>query len=99
MSNYWKNVYSFQALKQLPKERIQVATKFGIVDIGHAGMIGIVDLGHAGLIVKGTSECVRSCCEASLKCSDVDYIDLYYQQSGRISPHRGNCEWFIFCSG
>lgn len=28
--------------------------------------------------MKGTPEYVRSCCEASLKCLQVDYIDLYY---------------------
>ena len=31
------------------------------------------------MIVKGSPEYVRSCCEASLKRLDVDYIDLYYQ--------------------
>lgn len=31
------------------------------------------------MLVKGTPEYVRSCCEASLKRLDVDYIDLYYQ--------------------
>ncbi|KAF5946091.1 hypothetical protein HYC85_016319 [Camellia sinensis] len=30
------------------------------------------------VVVKGTVEYVRSCCEASLKCLGVDYIDLYY---------------------
>lgn len=29
--------------------------------------------------IKGTPEYVRSCCEASLKRLDVEYIDLYYQ--------------------
>lgn len=29
-------------------------------------------------------EYVRSCCEASLKRLDVDYIDLYYQH--RVDP-------------
>ena len=28
--------------------------------------------------MKGTPEYVRSCCEASLKRLQVDYIDLYY---------------------
>jgi hypothetical protein len=35
--------------------------------------------------VKGTPEYVRQCCEASLKCLDVDYIDLYYQHRVDIS--------------
>lgn len=54
-------------MKQLPREKIQVATKFGIFK---------VDLGH--VTVKGTPDYVRSCCEASLARLDVDYIDLYY---------------------
>ncbi|EXB93245.1 hypothetical protein L484_024589 [Morus notabilis] len=58
-----------KALKQLPREKVQVATKFGIVGIGPDHRI----------IVKGTPAYVRSCCEASLKRLDVDYIDLYYQ--------------------
>ncbi|KAK8651113.1 hypothetical protein V6N13_140727 [Hibiscus sabdariffa] len=57
-----------KALKQLPREKIQLATKFGI-----AGMTS------TGMIVKGSPEYVRSCCEASLKRLGVDYIDLYYQ--------------------
>ncbi|XP_060668400.1 probable aldo-keto reductase 1 [Ziziphus jujuba] len=57
-----------KALKQLPRQKIQLSTKFGIV-----GVEG------SGIIVKGTPEYVRSCCEASLKRLDVDYIDLYYQ--------------------
>ncbi|XWS58332.1 hypothetical protein CRYUN_Cryun08bG0024900 [Craigia yunnanensis] len=57
-----------KALKQLPREKIQLATKFGI-----AGMA------PTGMIVKGSPEYVRSCCEGSLKRLEVDYIDLYYQ--------------------
>ncbi|XVE89864.1 hypothetical protein DITRI_Ditri20bG0028900 [Diplodiscus trichospermus] len=57
-----------KALKQLPREKVQLATKFGI-----AGMTA------TGMIVKGSPEYIRSCCEASLKRLDVDYIDLYYQ--------------------
>ena len=59
---------SFQALKQLPREKIQLATKFGIVKM-EANRV----------TVNGTPEYVRSCCEGSLKRLDVDYIDLYYQ--------------------
>ena len=59
---------SFQALKQLPREKIQLATKFGIVKM-EANRV----------TVNGTPEYVRSYCEGSLKRLDVDYIDLYYQ--------------------
>lgn len=57
-----------KALKHLPREKVQIATKFGIVSLGPPEMI-----------VKGTREYVRSCCEASLKRLNIDYIDLYYQ--------------------
>ncbi|XP_042517586.1 probable aldo-keto reductase 1 [Macadamia integrifolia] len=57
-----------KALKQLPREKIQLATKFGIVSMG-----------PTGVVVNGTPEYVRACCEGSLKRLDVEYIDLYYQ--------------------
>ncbi|KAI3937304.1 hypothetical protein MKW98_001875 [Papaver atlanticum] len=57
-----------KALKELPRDKIQIASKFGIV-----GMT------PTGTLVKGTPEYVRSCCEASLKRLDVECIDLYYQ--------------------
>ncbi|GKV43726.1 hypothetical protein SLEP1_g50980 [Rubroshorea leprosula] len=57
-----------KALKQLPREKVQLATKFGVV-LSEGFKFG----------VKGTPEFVRKCCEASLKRLDVDYIDLYYQ--------------------
>ncbi|KAF7107794.1 hypothetical protein CFC21_108376 [Triticum aestivum] len=57
-----------KALRQVPRERVQVATKCGI-----AGF----DAG--GLCVKGTPEYVRASCEASLVRLGVDYIDLYFQ--------------------
>ncbi|KAL6989800.1 palmitoyltransferase akr1 [Sarracenia purpurea var. burkii] len=56
-----------KALKQLPREKIELATKFGIVK---------VEPDH--VVVNGTAEYVRSCCEASLKRLGVNYIDLYY---------------------
>ncbi|XP_062084495.1 perakine reductase-like [Humulus lupulus] len=59
-----------KALKQLPREKVQISTKFGIVGL---------DRESHSLIVRGTPEYVRSCCEASLKRLDVDYIDLYFQ--------------------
>ncbi|XP_062005789.1 perakine reductase-like [Rosa rugosa] len=55
-----------KALKQLPREKVQLASKFGVVSLGPR------------LVVKGTPEYVRSCCEASLKRLGVDYIDIYY---------------------
>ncbi|KAF5946088.1 hypothetical protein HYC85_016316 [Camellia sinensis] len=55
------------ALKQLPREKIQLATKFGIVK-----------LDRTQVVVNGSVQYVRSCCEASLKRLGVDYIDLYY---------------------
>ncbi|XP_042493974.1 perakine reductase-like [Macadamia integrifolia] len=57
-----------KALKQLPREKIQLATKFGVVKVA-----------VSGVQVNGSPEYVRKCCEASLKRLDVDYIDLYYQ--------------------
>ncbi|GMY20950.1 probable aldo-keto reductase 1 [Fagus crenata] len=57
-----------KALKQFPREKIQLATKFGIVKM-EANKV----------IVNGTPEYVRSCCEGSLKRLGVEYIDLYYQ--------------------
>ena len=56
-------------MKQLPREKVQLATKFGVVIEGD-------QYGHYG--VRGTLEYVRQCCEASLKRLDTDYIDLYY---------------------
>ena len=57
-----------QALKQLPREQVQVATKFGIQRDTHG----------TGTVC-GRPEYVRACCEASLRRLGVDYIDLYYQ--------------------
>uniref|UniRef100_A0ACD5X7S1 Uncharacterized protein n=1 Tax=Avena sativa TaxID=4498 RepID=A0ACD5X7S1_AVESA len=57
-----------KALKQLPREQVQVATKFGIRPATD---------GKSG--VCGQPEYVRASCEASLRRLDVDYIDLYYQ--------------------
>ncbi|KAL7220350.1 hypothetical protein ACSBR2_013265 [Camellia fascicularis] len=56
-----------KALKQLPREQVQLATKCGIIS---------VDWTHVE--VKGTPDYVQQCCEASLKRLDVDYIDLFY---------------------
>lgn len=56
-----------KALKSLPRENVQLATKFGNVMID-----GVMQ-------VKGSAEYVRKACEDSLKRLDVEYIDLYYQ--------------------
>ncbi|KAL3813883.1 hypothetical protein ACJIZ3_015151 [Penstemon smallii] len=54
-----------KVLKQLPREKLELATKFGVHKV-------------FPLTVKGSAEYTRSCCEASLKRLQVDYIDLYY---------------------
>ena len=64
-----KEIWYFQALKELPREEIQLATKFGIVSM----------FGDGGMKVNGTPGYVRACCEASLQRLQVDCIDLYYQ--------------------
>lgn len=51
---------------------MQLATKFG------------VNYDSGTRTTRGDPEYVRSCCEASLKRLDVDYIDLYYQH--RVDP-------------
>ncbi|KAK3418405.1 probable aldo-keto reductase 1 isoform X2 [Eucalyptus grandis] len=56
-----------KALKKLPREEVQLATKFGVVKIEADNMV-----------IKGTPEYVRLCCESSLKRLGVEYIDLYY---------------------
>ncbi|AQK96677.1 Putative oxidoreductase, aldo/keto reductase family protein [Zea mays] len=57
-----------KALKQLPREQVQVATKFGIRH------------DESGTrTVCGRPEYVRACCEASLRRLGIDCIDLYYQ--------------------
>ncbi|MQK21563.1 aldo/keto reductase, partial [Escherichia coli] len=66
--NHDNEIMIGKALKELPREKVQLATKFGIVRIDE--MSGEV---------KGTPEYVRECCEASLKRLGVNYIDLYYQ--------------------
>ncbi|KAM0951826.1 putative perakine reductase [Dioscorea sansibarensis] len=57
------------ARQELRRQKIQLATKFGVGAIGKGGMW-----------VNGKPEYVRACCEASLKRLQVDYIDLYFQQ-------------------
>ncbi|XP_047151431.1 probable aldo-keto reductase 1 [Vigna umbellata] len=57
-----------KALRDLPRDQIQIATKFGIVKMV-----------SNNVIVNGSPEYVRSCCEGSLQRLGVSYIDLYYQ--------------------
>ncbi|CAL5337610.1 unnamed protein product [Camellia sinensis] len=72
--NHDSEIMIGKALKQLPREQVQLATKFGVVSIDWSRME-----------VKGTPDYVRQCCEASLKRLDVDYIDLFYTHRVDIS--------------
>ncbi|XP_030467041.1 probable aldo-keto reductase 1 [Syzygium oleosum] len=56
-----------KALKKLPREEVQLATKFGAVKIE-----------ADSVVIKGTPGYVRSCCELSLERLGVEYIDLYH---------------------
>lgn len=56
------------------RDRITLATKFGISRANDGGWQGI----------KGSAVYVRTCCDASLKRLGTDYIDLYYQH--RMDP-------------
>ncbi|KAM5552825.1 perakine reductase-like [Rosa sericea] len=72
--NHDNEILVGKALKQLPREKVQLATKFGLVR-----------LDGFQFAINGTPEYVRACCEASLKRLDVDYIDLYYQHRVDVS--------------
>jgi aryl-alcohol dehydrogenase-like predicted oxidoreductase len=48
------------------REKVQLATKFGVTHDGKPG-------------IRGDPAYVRAACEASLKRLEVDFIDLYYQ--------------------
>ena len=56
-----------QALKGGVRERVELATKFGI------------SFANGNKEIRGDPAYVRVACEASLKCLDIHYIDLYYQ--------------------
>lgn len=71
--NHDNEIMLGKALKQLPREKVQVATKFGIT------------VSERLPVVNGTPEYARKCCEASLKRLNVDYIDLYYQHRVDVS--------------
>uniref|UniRef100_A0A5B7CE76 Putative IN2-2 protein-like n=1 Tax=Davidia involucrata TaxID=16924 RepID=A0A5B7CE76_DAVIN len=55
-----------KALKGGMREKVQLATKFGIIRVDNK------------IEVRGDPAYVRAACEASLKRLDVDFIDLYY---------------------
>jgi aryl-alcohol dehydrogenase-like predicted oxidoreductase len=57
------------------RERVVLATKFGIMRGADGGWLG----------VNGRPEYVRQACDASLKRLGVDHIDLYYQH--RVDPN------------
>lgn len=57
------------------RDKVTIATKFGIVRSDDPAMRG----------VNGKPEYVKACCEASLKRLGIDYIDLYYQH--RVDPN------------
>ncbi|KAJ3669892.1 hypothetical protein LUZ60_010216 [Juncus effusus] len=64
---YTSEILLGKAMKQLPREEVKMATKFGITEMG-----------LSGITINGSAEYTRACCEASLKRLDVNYIDLFY---------------------
>ncbi|KAL6976294.1 hypothetical protein U1Q18_025082 [Sarracenia purpurea var. burkii] len=56
-----------KALKGGWREKVQLASKFGITRV------------DGKMVIRGNPAYVRAACETSLKRLDVDYIDLYYQ--------------------
>ena len=56
-----------QALKGGVREKVELATKFGI------------SFADGKREIRGDPAYVRAACEASLKRLDIDCIDLYYQ--------------------
>lgn len=57
----------WQALKDLPRENVQLATKFGNLRVDGKYQI------------RGDAAYVRKACEDSLERLGLDYIDLFYQ--------------------
>jgi len=57
----------WQAFKDLPRETVQLATKFGNL---------VVD---GKFQIRGDAAYVRKSCEDSLERLGLDYIDLFYQ--------------------
>ncbi|XP_021749210.1 auxin-induced protein PCNT115-like [Chenopodium quinoa] len=60
-----------KALKGEWREKVELATKFGLNNVG--------DPIHPKMEIRGDPAYVRAACEASLKRLGVDCIDLYYQ--------------------
>lgn len=58
-----------RAIKDIPRERVILATKFGISGGPYS---------PTGSTVRGDAAYVRESVEGSLKRLGVDYIDLYY---------------------
>ncbi|KAK4341489.1 hypothetical protein RND71_039990 [Anisodus tanguticus] len=75
---YTNEILIGKALKGGMRERVVLATKFGIV-------LGDEKKAEGQREVHGNPAYVRAACEASLKRLDVDCIDLYYQH--RIDTH------------
>ncbi|KAF3631442.1 putative aldo-keto reductase 2 [Capsicum annuum] len=69
---YTNEILIGKALKGGMRERVVLATKFGIV-------LGDKKKAEGKREVHGDTAYVRAACEASLKRLDVDCIDLYYQ--------------------
>ncbi|PIA45078.1 hypothetical protein AQUCO_01700549v1 [Aquilegia coerulea] len=66
--NHDNEIMVGKALKRLPRDKVQLASKFGVVTRGPTANT-----------ICGKPEYVRRCCEESLRRLDIDYIDLYYQ--------------------
>ncbi|KAH7543238.1 hypothetical protein FEM48_Zijuj02G0163200 [Ziziphus jujuba var. spinosa] len=66
--NHANEVLIGKALKHLPRDEVQIATKFGIVKVD-----------SNKVVVNGKPEYVRRCFEGSLERIGLEYIDLYYQ--------------------
>ena len=80
----WKN-YTFQALKQLPREKFKIATKLGIQKLEYLHYNWTLALS------------MYTCCGASVKRLD-SWCAIHWSAllaSGRHkSTHRRNCKWF-----
>ncbi|KAH9657745.1 putative aldo-keto reductase 2 [Citrus sinensis] len=77
-----------KALKGGYRERVELATKFGIINE------------DGQFLYRGDPAYVRAACEASLKRLDVDYIDLYYQHriDTKVPIEITVCPFLLFLS-
>jgi len=62
-----------KAIKGYPRDQLVIASKFGLF------------IENDQRKIDGKPETVKKSCDDSLKCLDLDYIDLYYQH--RIDPN------------